>query len=205
MTTTNDLLVTTFSNLKSKLFRNYQSDDKLENAKLINGLGLYNNYKPKYNDPNKKALLEDIYKKNYTPSADRDILITRFLPRQLPKKYTSEQHKDQTKTYKFTHTVFNYESPKETDVTEWHMNFANCDIFGYYDGSLLAQDELQVLECPQLASLREYLLQQNTTNSDGKEFDRYVIEKDSVPYPILISNIERVISLDTVTLYGKDL
>lgn len=40
----------------------------------------------------------------------------------------------------------------------WTLNFADPDLFGYYGGRLLAQDELQVLEHPVLGSVREALL-----------------------------------------------
>jgi len=43
--------------------------------------------------------------------------------------------------------------------TECFMNFADPHVFGYYGGGLLAQDKLQVVEHPVLASVMEALNQ----------------------------------------------
>lgn len=37
---------------------------------------------------------------------------------------------------------------QQQQVMEWYVNFADRNLFGYYGGTLLAQDELQVLEHP---------------------------------------------------------
>jgi hypothetical protein len=202
-----DLKVKTLSELKDTIFSqdNIQSIDTIENANLMSGFDLCTYYPAQYQDPNKKALFDDlIQKRKYTPSINKDILITRFDPKSLPNIYTSEQHNDKSKIYTFIPNIFNYESGDASDVINWHMNFANCDIFAYYHSNLLAQDELQVLECPVLASLREYLIHQNDSkNSNNKLFSSYVVE-NNVPYPILISNIERILELDTTNLYGKN-
>jgi len=179
------------------------SKEALENAILINGYDLFTYFPAKYEDRNKKALFDHLLrKKKYKPSK-QNILITRFYPKQLPNDYTIEQHNDKSKSYVFISNTFDYISTNEPNVVEWHMNFANCDIFAYYHSSLLAQDELQVLECPQLASLREYFNQKNDTNISGKKiFNAQVIE-GNLPYPILISNVERVFDLNTTNLYGR--
>ena len=92
----------------------------------------------------------------------RSILITRwkpFLPENLPNNSTNS-----TKV-KFQADVFNYEPCGDNQTVEWYLNFANRDLFAYYSGPLLAQDELQVLECVELAALREYFVQ--TINTVG--------------------------------------
>ncbi len=38
------------------------------------------------------------------------------------------------------------------DAMEWHVNFADAHLFGYYGGGLMAQDELQVAEHPVLGA-----------------------------------------------------
>lgn len=53
---------------------------------------------------------------------------------------------------------FSYDEPDGPAHLQWHMNFAHTDAFHFYAGSLLAQDELQVVEHPALASVREALL-----------------------------------------------
>ena len=40
------------------------------------------------------------------------------------------------------------------DAVEWHVNFADPVLFGYYGGGAFAQDEMQVAEHPALAALR---------------------------------------------------
>jgi hypothetical protein len=203
---TYDMKMKTLDELKDVIFANNKSSEILENAILIDGFDLMTYFPAKYQDKNKKALLDDIlYNKKYNPS-HRDILITRFYPLQLPDNYTYEQHNDTSNSYEFIANVFDYMAVDQTNIVEWHMNFANCDIFSYYNGSLLAQDELQVLESPQLASLREYLVEQNNnkTNNIPKPFNTRVYD-NNLPFPILISNAERVIDLNTTNLYGKNL
>lgn len=181
-----------------------QSMDMIENAILMNSYKLCTYFPAKYQDANKKALLDDLLlKRRYKPS-DRELLITRFYPKQLPIKYTIEQHNDPLKSHVFLADIFDYKSTDEFDVVEWYMNFANDDIFAFYQTKLLAQDELQVLECPQLASLREYFnQQQNEPKILGKKIFNTCVIQDNLPYPILISNVERVIALNTTNLYGK--
>ena len=41
---------------------------------------------------------------------------------------------------------------------DWYLNFAHYDLFCAYGGALFAQDEMQVVEHPALASLRHALL-----------------------------------------------
>lgn len=43
--------------------------------------------------------------------------------------------------------IFDY-LPEVDGAVEWHVNFADDDLFVAYAGNLLAQDELQVLEHP---------------------------------------------------------
>lgn len=70
----------------------------------------------------------------------------------------------------------------------WHLNFADPDLFYAYGGSLLAQDELQVVEHPVLASLREALVARGgrprTVGAGG-------------PTPVLVTGAERRVDLRT--------
>ena len=52
---------------------------------------------------------------------------------------------------------FEYGTP-EGSAVDWHVNFADPELFGYYRGGLFAQDEMQVTEHPALGALREALL-----------------------------------------------
>lgn len=69
-----------------------------------------------------------------------------------------------------------------TDAVEWHVNFADPNLFGYYGGNLFAQDEMQVLEHPALGSLREAL-------DAGGHAARTV--EDGRATPVLVMGVER--------------
>ena len=74
------------------------------------------------------------------------------------------------------------------DVVEWHLNFADPDLFAYYGGGLFAQDEMQVAEHPALGALREALvaagIDARTKTVDG-------------PTPILVTGVERRVVVAT--------
>lgn len=76
----------------------------------------------------------------------------------------------------------------------WHVNFADPHLFGFYDGPLLAQDELQVLEHPVLGSVREWLV------ADGHP---PLTVEGTEPTPVLVAGAERRGHLRT-TLAGPD-
>lgn len=62
----------------------------------------------------------------------------------------------------------------------FHVNFADAVLFGFYGGSLLAQDELQVLELPLLACVREHLVGDATTADEARTVDRQAHRKMSL-------------------------
>lgn len=68
------------------------------------------------------------------------------------------------------------------DAVEWHVNFADPELFVAYGSSLFAQDEMQVAEHPALGSLREALEARKllAETVDGSE-----------PSPILVMGLER--------------
>jgi hypothetical protein len=83
------------------------------------------------------------------------------------------------------------------DTAHWTANFADSNLFGYCEGPLLAQDELQVLEHPALAHLKHAL-----------PADHRVLQPCEAA---LFQNVPRLGSLDTstplpngLTLYGTD-
>jgi hypothetical protein len=79
---------------------------------------------------------------------------------------------------------FDYETMLDPAASgmEWHVNFADPDLFVAYDSMLFAQDEMQVAEHPALGSLREMLTAQHR--------DALTVE-DSRPTPILVAGVER--------------
>ena len=98
----------------------------------------------------------------------------------------------------------------------WHMNFADPHVFGYYGGALLAQDELQVVEHPVLASVKEALCAATTTTTTTTPNEAGAAAEAAAagllpltvdPYsgaatPILVQGAPRRVALDTSRLYG---
>jgi hypothetical protein len=80
--------------------------------------------------------------------------------------------------------VFGYE-PRAEGASEWYVNFADPQLFVAYAGRLLAQDELQVLEHPALASLCEAL----RASPDPRL--RPVTVEDGTSTPVLVRGVER--------------
>lgn len=89
--------------------------------------------------------------------------------------------------------AFGYEA-EPANVVSWYMNFADRELFGYYGGRLLAQDELQVLEHPALGSVREALVAAKV---------KAVTVEHGRPTPVLVTGVERRCALATEKLYGN--
>ncbi len=81
-----------------------------------------------------------------------------------------------------------YDYRPADDGMDWHVNFADPRVFGYYGSALFAQDEMQVAEHPALASVREALLAEQLAalTVDG-----------SGATPILVRGVERRIAVAT--------
>jgi hypothetical protein len=73
-------------------------------------------------------------------------------------------------------------------TVEWHVNFADPELFGYYASAAMAQDELQVAEHPALAGLRQALLSEGHTAKTVEQ---------GRPTPVLVAGVERRIHLLT--------
>lgn len=77
---------------------------------------------------------------------------------------------------------------------EWHVNFADPELFGFYGGPLFAQDEIQVMEHPALAALREALIA-------AGEAARTV--ESGRPTPVLVQGVPRMCAVDPTGIYGN--
>jgi protein-tyrosine phosphatase len=77
--------------------------------------------------------------------------------------------------------IYDY-APTSADAVEWHVNFADPDLFGFYGSDLFAQDEMQVAEHPALGALREALAARGSV-AKTKENGR--------PTPVLVMGAER--------------
>jgi hypothetical protein len=69
-----------------------------------------------------------------------------------------------------------------TGAVEWHVNFADPELFVAHGSSLFAQDEMQVAEHPALGSLKEAL--------DAREVCALTVDRNE-PTPILVMDVER--------------
>ena len=85
--------------------------------------------------------------------------------------------------------VFDYASTGAGWV-DWHVNFADPVLFGFYGSSLLAQDELQTLEHPILGSLREALI------SEG--YTARTIGAGGKATPVTVTGVQRRCVLNTL-------
>ena len=158
--------VQTADKLAEKIFSSNSSYEDFREgliaAEEFHSKELYEKYPPRFKDRNKRLIVDLLnVNEQYSPASNKSILITQWKP--FIPLIESEQTTQTTVT--FQADVFNYQSDGNDQTVEWYLNFANNDLFAYYGGSLLAQDELQVLECLELGALREYLVQ--TTNTIG--------------------------------------
>ncbi len=89
--------------------------------------------------------------------------------------------------------AFNYSVPAPGDF-EWHVNFADPELFGFYGSALFAQDEWQVAEHPALGALREALL--------AKGIAARTVEEGQAT-PVLITGVPRICAIETGHIYGN--
>ena len=176
--------VRTIDQLQNEIFCEEQHQSLrqcLFTAEEMKSKDLYETYPPNFRHKNKQFIFKYINDhKQYSPAPDRYLLITRWKPF-LPNVAPDHSRSHSTKIT-FRPDVFSYEPSSDNQTVEWYLNFANHDLFAYYSGPLLAQDELQVLECVELAALREYFVSTiNTVGSSTVASDRQTHKQ--VPTP----------------------
>lgn len=111
---------------------------------------------------------------------------------------------------------YDYTQDKNTEARfVWYVNFADPLLFGYYDCNAFAQDEIQTLEMPLLASSMIYL---DKKQFDGLKTNTVVIDNSSgfpqkCATPYLFENVPYWISVNTnpvlkdgttANLYGQN-
>ena len=142
---------------------------------------LFRDHPPRFADPNKRAVFSALLAPSDTPRGT--VEVSRWSGGSLPEAFT--EHRARVMAMP---GFFEYGHRAEPGSMHWHVNFAAEDAFRFYAGPLLAQDELQVLEHPVLAALRE------AANALG--FSLFC-EEDGDPTPVLVTGAERRGSLDT--------
>ena len=150
------------------------NDSRLLLTQQFNANELFAQYPPVITDLNKSIVFKLGLKEHYTESPV--IGYTRWAQMGLPE----DVYKTDVKLVKHS-GYFSY-PPSSNNCVEWHLNFAHEDVFGFYGGPLFAQDEMQVVEHPILACLREAIL--------DLELERTTV-KNGQATPILITGVER--------------
>jgi len=155
----------------------YQLDD-LD----IDAESLFEEYPPVWNDENKLIVFE-IAKSSGDPFNGK-ISYRRWRPSVLPKRADDYKLK-----FSAHSDVFKYAEQKDPKIVDWHLNFADPDLFVAYGSELLAQDEIQVAEHPILGSLREMLI--------SKKCYAETLDDDGCPTPITITGAQRRCVINT--------
>lgn len=142
---------------------------------------LSKNMKPKFHHSNKEHLFKLAFSNGISESGK--LGYSRWSSRPLPTLLTGGETEVLQRP-----GFFDYEESSSPQVADWYMNFANNEIFSAWATSLLAQDELQVAEHPALIGMRIEAMKEGIS--------LWSVE-DGVPTPILITGVERRLSIDT--------
>jgi hypothetical protein len=148
----------------------------------IDGESLFKEYPPVWHDDNKLIVFEIAKSSGY--SFDGKISYRRWRPFVLPKRID-----DQRLKFSAHAGVFKYTEQKDPRIVDWHLNFADPDLFVAYGSELLAQDEIQVAEHPILGSVREMLVSNNRFAE--------TLDDDGNPTPITITGVQRRCVINT--------
>jgi hypothetical protein len=136
-------------------------------------------YPPRFWDGNKKAVYE--HASRGTP--DRGTIeMARWPERPVPRQV------EEGRPVALSPDVFPYAAAPEGEC-HWYLNFADEVLFAAYASSLLAQDELQVLEHPALGSVQNAC--RATTGIPT------TLDSAERPTPITLTGVPRRLALDT--------
>ncbi len=82
------------------------------------------------------------------------------LPKHLsnPQQYIDTQFLCKPDVYDYAAPEKEKKGKNDKKTYDFYVNFADANLFGFYQQNLLAQDELQTMEHPILCSIREYML-----------------------------------------------
>ena len=88
-------------------------------------------------------------------------------------------------------SFFTYEESDTAVDRNFYLNYADPYLFGYYDSDLFAQDEIQTLEHPLLASVADYI-----ESSPDKAMKGLTVEKGQ-PTPFVVEDVPQWLSVNT--------
>lgn len=155
---------------------------------------LLKEYPPVYLSKMKATLFAEAKKKFHCPQGE--ITISRWATNSH-----LDEHIDSTQLSSIKietgASVYTYDdsdtrcTAKNTDTRVWYVNFADPQLFGFYDGSLFAQDEIQTLEHPMLASAAVFLDTEKIASMPPLTVEH------NVPTPYLIEQVPYWIQVNT--------
>ncbi len=143
---------------------------------------LLRDYPPKLRHPNKRLLFEIAYSSGTQAAAV--ISFSRWEKALLPARMPAS-HRIQIESRE---TIYDYPPATEPGRIDWHVNFADPNLFVAYGSGLFAQDEMQVAEHPLLGSIREAL------RAAGEPA---VTEENGAATPVIIRGVERRLAVAT--------
>lgn len=145
---------------------------------------LLSDHPPVWEDKNKRAVFEVSSPVGCTHEGR--LLFTRWPAMPLPEMVNLEEA---LQVLEARSDVYDY-APVLTnpDAVEWHVNFADPNLFSAYGSPLMAQDELQVAEHPALGAIKEAL---DAGLHTAQTMDR------NYPTPVLIMGVERRCQIST--------
>ena len=143
---------------------------------------LIQGYPPQWRHPNKQAVYELVC--NCGIPFTGLVTYARWREIQLPDVISARVR------FEVLSGFFDYVSRTPSGTGDWHLNFADPNLFTAYGSSLLAQDELQVAEHPVLGSLREALA------AIGKP--PRTVDEHGRPTPVTITGVQRRCVIDTM-------
>ena len=141
---------------------------------------LLHDHRPRFRHPHKAALFDLAYPDGTAPTSA--VEVTRW-PQAVPATVSLPAVASDVRG-----DFYDYQPAGEPGSLEWHVNFADPELFVAYGGGLFAQDEMQVAEHPLLAAVREALL--------GRPLPaKTVAGVESTP--ILVRNVPRRLAVST--------
>ena len=161
---------------------------------------LIQNYLPEYTCANKKTKFEEALRIYKNQTGNIGVSRWKFTGGKLPlmKNAVNVQFRDD---------YFCYDDKDSADTKVYYLNYADPNLFGYYDSDLFAQDEIQTLEHPLLGSVMEYIDKNETeqlkslTEEDG-EPTPYIVE--GAPYWLKVVTNPVLPTGEVLNLYGRN-